>query len=89
MAPLDGGEELLDRFHDHRSAPDYGGIAFEQETHAHEFDSIIGRWNHFLVLAESGALVDAHHKGNAWAVNITIQQPHARPQILKGASEIN
>src|SRR5882724_2127789 len=35
FAPIDSADELLNRFHDHRSSPDHRLIAVQQETHAH------------------------------------------------------
>ena len=74
LAPLDAGDELLDGFDNHGAAPDDGLIIFQQETHAHEFDAVIFRRNKFFVGAEAGPLADAHHQGNAGAVNVAVQK---------------
>src|SRR5260370_31409716 len=41
FTPLNGSDELLDGFDDHRAAPDDRLVAIKQETHAHELDAVI------------------------------------------------
>ena len=74
LAPLDAGNELLDGFDNHGAAPDDRLLVFQQETHAHEFDAVILRRDEFFVGAEAGPLADAHHQGNAGAVDIAVKK---------------
>ena len=89
LPPLDGANELLDRLHDHRSAPDNRLVAVQQKTHAHEFHAMIGRRHHFLLLADGRALLDSHHQRDAWSIDVTIQQTDTSTELIQGTRQIN
>src|ERR1051325_5458307 len=89
FAPRHAEEKLLDGFDDHRSAPNYRRVAFNQETHAHQMHAVVGGRDDFLVGADGRFFVDAHHERYARAVNIAIEQADARTEMTKPARDVD
>ena len=48
-----------------------------------------GRRDHFVVLTERRSFVHAHHQRNARPVNVAIEQPDSRSQMLQTTREVN
>src|SRR6185436_9515302 len=89
FAPGHAEKELLNRFDDHRPAPNHRRIAFDQEAHAHQMDAVIRRRNEFFIRVNGGLFVNAHHERDAWAVDVTIEQADAGAEMPQTARDVH
>lgn len=88
-APFHSLEELLDGLHDHRAAPDDGGIAIDEEPDTHQLDAMAGGWDEFFIFADGGTFSDAHHERDAGSVDIAIEQADPGTEVSEAACEVD
>ena len=75
LSPSDVPQELLDRLHDHRPAPDDGRVLVHEEAERHEPDAeAIERQDRPSVRIELRTLVHAHHDRDRRSVDVRVHQ---------------
>ena len=94
FAPLHILDELLNRFHDHRPAPNDRSVVVHQKAHRHDFNAMaLERHERFAI--NFRPTLQAHHEGNGRAINIAVHEPHATgptaqlQDLGEGASEVD
>ena len=74
-SPFHVGEELIERFHHHRSAPDHRRIGIGDQTERHRLDAVIlHRDDFFIVLVDLRTPFDAEHHLLRRSINVGIEQ---------------
>jgi hypothetical protein len=72
----------------HRSAPDHGRLrVVDQEPDTHQFDAVTLVRNDALAIGHRLA-VHAEHGRNAGTIDVGIEQPDARAELLQAEREI-
>ena len=74
LAPGDVPEELLDRLHHHRPAPDDRLVDVHQEPERHDPDAVPLDRDDLVRLVDEGLLVDAHHHLLRRAVDVGVHE---------------
>ena len=76
IAPFHLRDQLLQRPHDHRAAPDHGLVLFQHQPDRHHRHPMRLQGNDRLAIGRGGALGHAHHARLRRAVDIGVQQAH-------------
>src|SRR5262245_22398662 len=87
-APRDVLEELLDRLHDHRPAPDDRLVDVHEEPERHDLDAVALDRNDLVRLVDVGLLVDPHHHLLRRPVDVGVHEAHAVADALEGEGEV-
>ena len=78
VAPLHVGEELIDRLHHHRAAPDHRRVGIGDEAEGHGLDAVaLHRDDLLVVLVDLRAPLDAEHHLLRRAVDVGVEQADA------------
>ena len=72
-------QHLLQRAHQHRSAPDHGLFLGQHEANRHERDAVTVQRDDRLAVRGRGPLADPHHARLGRAIDIGIEQPDLAP----------
>ena len=87
-APVDIGEELLQRPVQHRPAPHDGAAVVEEEPDRHHLELVGDRRDDHLV-HHDGALLDAEHARNRVAVDVGVHDAHLEASRAQGEREVD
>ena len=78
ILPVGLAQHLLQRLRGHGAAPDHGLVVVDQETDGHDLHAMAFHGLHGLAVGAFGAAGNAHHHGLAGAVDVGVQNAHAR-----------
>jgi hypothetical protein len=88
-APLHIGEELVDRFHDHRPAPDHRRVGIGDEAEGHGLDAVtLHRHDLLVALVDLRATLDAEHHLLRRAVDVGVEQADAVAERAQREGEV-
>ena len=79
LAPVHLPQQLLQRAHDHRAAPDHRLVLLQHQPDRHHGDAMRLQRDDRLAIGRGGPLRHAHHARLRRAVDIGIQQPDPPP----------
>ena len=88
LAPVDVGEELLERLVQHRAAPHDGALLLDHEADRHGRDTVADRRDDEAV-DDRRHLLDAEHLGDGEAVDVRIENPDGEPAGGEGDGEVD
>ena len=88
-APVHVGEELIERLHDHRTAPDDRRVGVGDETERHRLDAVTLHRNDLLgALIDLRAPLDPQHHLLGGAIDVGVEKSDREAEGAEGQREI-
>ena len=87
VAPVNVGEELLERTMEHRAAPHHRLVAVEEEADRHELQAVLDRWDDHLVDRDR-LLVDVQDVRDRVPVDVGVEDADALAQLRERDAEV-
>ena len=89
FAPVDIAHHLLERLHDHRAAPDHGGVLGDQEADRHALDPVIRHGAQRALAHHLRLAAEVEHARDRGAVDVAVEQADADVLGGHGGGEVH
>src|SRR3990170_5792601 len=75
LTPFYISKKLFNCLHNHRSAPDQGGVLRNHKSYGHKTHTVFFYWDQFLT-PYLRLFCNPHHDRDTWTINICVQQSY-------------